>query len=367
MSVKVGDVCSFLNAYAPLDLQESYDNAGLILGNATTEVTGVLVALDVTEAVVAEAVVKGCNLIVSHHPIIFKGIKCITGRNYVERTIIDAVKNDVAIYASHTNLDSVKGGVNQVISHKLGLVDTAFLLSKTNYLVKITVFIPREHLNSVREVMFSVGAGRLGNYDSCSFKADGKGTFRALEGADPYVGRIGDVHSESEAKLEVVVTRSLLSNVLDAMLKAHPYEEVAYDVVSLDNLCADVGSGMIGRLLEPMPKVEFLKKIKSVFKAGIVRHTDGNRNDMITKVAVCGGSGSFLLAQAKRQGADVFVSSDFKYHEFFDAENQIMIADIGHYESEQFTKNLLHDILKEKFSNFATHLSLINTNPIKYL
>ena len=367
MTATIADVCRFLQEYAPLDLQESYDNAGLIVGDAHESVKGVLVSLDVTEGVVAEAVACGCNLIVSHHPIVFKGLKRFTGSNYVERTVVAAIKNNVAIYASHTNLDSVVGGVNSVICQKLNLINCSFLSPKADYLSKLIVFVPQNRAADVRDAMFLAGAGSLGNYDSCSFSSSGEGSFEALDGANPYVGEVGKLHLEQEVRLEVMVKRSVLSRVVSAMIEAHPYEEVAYDIVSLNNKCSDVGTGMIGELSAPLLKDDFLVLLKTVFAAGCIRYTEGKSDGKICKVAVCGGSGSFLLKQAIRSGADVFVSADFKYHEFFDAEDQIMIADIGHYESEQFTKNLLCDILTKKFSNFATRLSLINTNPIKYL
>ena len=359
------DVIYFLESFAPLSLQESYDNAGLITGDVNTEITTVLITLDVTEKVVEEALQKKAELIVAHHPIIFSGIKKITGKSYVERTLIKAIKNDIAIYAAHTNLDSVDGGVNHKICEKLGLQNCKILQPASNQLKKLATFIPVKNANEVREAVFNAGAGNIGNYDSCGFIAEGLGSFRGNENSNPYVGKKGEIHAEKEIRFETIFPGYLQGKIIEALLKVHPYEEVAYDIYPLENKFEKVGMGMTGTFAEPKSENEFLNQLKSTFNTGVIKHT-ALKDKPVEKVAVCGGSGSFLLNAAKASGADFFVSGDFKYHQFFDAENKIVIADIGHFESEQFTKELFYELLTKKFPKFAVRLSEVGTNPVFY-
>jgi len=364
MTVK--QVSQYLESIAPLSLQESYDNAGLIVGNPKTEVTGVLCCLDSTEEIIDEAIEKGCNLVVAHHPIVFGGLKKLNGKNYIERTVIKAIKNDIAIYAIHTNLDNVyKQGVNQRISEQLGLTNLKILSPKKGLLKKLFTFCPSKNADEIQQAMFNAGAGHIGNYDSCSFNIEGFGTFRGGENTNPHVGKKGELHKEGETKIEVVFPAYLQGKIVSALLNAHPYEEVAYDIISLENKHLQVGSGMFGELETELDEVSFLQLLKDKMQAKCVRHT-ALRSKKIKKVAVCGGSGSFLLNNAIGAGADVFVTADYKYHQFFDADNQIVIADIGHYESEQFTINLLSEILSQKFANFAVFSTERNTNPVNY-
>ncbi len=364
--MKIADITSYLEQIAPLSYQESYDNSGLIVGEPSAEVSHVLISLDVTEDVVEEAVSKGCELIIAHHPIVFSGLKKLNGKNYVERTVIKAIKNNVAIYAIHTNLDNVHNGVNQMICERLGLQNTRILSPKVGLLKKLVTYVPHQNAEQVKTALFEVGAGNIGAYDECSFSMQGVGSFRANEGTNPHVGEIGERHHENETKIETIFSAHLQGKVVKALLKAHPYEEVAYDIYSLDNSNSNVGSGMIAELTEEVNELDFLKLVKEKMGAGVVRYTN-LLNKKVKRVAICGGSGSFLLPNAIAANADVFVTADYKYHQFFDAENKIVIADIGHYESEQFTKQLLYDILSKKFANFALSLSEINTNPINYL
>ncbi len=364
--VLISDVISRLEEWAPRSLQESYDNAGLIIGNVQEEVKGILVSLDVTETVVEEACKRGANLIVAHHPVIFSGLKSLTGKNYVERTVISAIRNGVAIYAIHTNLDNVPTGVNSIIADKLGLRNTQILLPRKDSLFKLVTFAPEKDAEKVRQAIFDAGGGVIGAYDSCSFNVSGSGTFRGDNSTNPYVGERGKLHTEPETRIEVVVPDTLLQKVIRKMLSAHPYEEVAYDVYRLENNHPGIGAGLIGELGEPVTTTNFLKHLKKTMKAGVVRYTKPVK-ERVSRIAVCGGSGSFLLGAAKAAGADVFVTGDFKYHEFFDAEDQIVIADIGHYESEQFTIDLIVSKLVEYFSTFAVLKTKTNTNPVNYL
>ena len=366
MKLRIRDITSKLEALAPTSFQESYDNAGLIVGNPDDEVGAVLLTLDVTEEVIDEAIASGAGLIIAHHPIVFKGLKQFNGKNYVERCVIKAIKNDVAIYASHTNLDSVPGGVNTKMCEKLGLQGCQILSPMKGQLLKLVTFVPVEHAEKVREAIFAAGAGHIGNYDQCSFNLPGEGTFRGSENTNPFVGEPGKQHTEKEVRVETVLPRYRKGKVLSALLESHPYEEIAYDFYPLENDWAETGMGMVGHLPEPMDEKSFLLKVKETFACGAVRHTR-LLNKPVEKVALCGGSGSFLLNEAKASGADVFITGDFKYHQFFDAEDQLVIADIGHYESEQFTKEVFYEILTKNFPNFAIRLSEVKTNPVMYL
>jgi dinuclear metal center YbgI/SA1388 family protein len=366
VELKVRDIVSAIEEMAPLSYQESYDNAGLIVGCPQDEVTGVLICLDVVEKVVEEAKAKGANLIIAHHPIVFKGLKRFNGNNYVERTVMAAIREGIAIYAAHTNLDAVQGGVNSRICEKLGLEDPRVLSPIEGDLKKLVTFIPTDHAEMVRNALFDAGAGCIGNYDSCSYNLEGTGSFRGGENTQPFVGKQGVVHLEPEVRVETIFPRHLQGKVLSALQDAHPYEEVAYDIYSLDNANTQVGIGMVGELSEPMDTMDFLSKVKVVFEAGVVRYTSIVK-PQISRVAVCGGSGSFLLKNAIAAQADIFITGDFKYHEFFDAEDRIVIADIGHFESEQFTKEIFYERVTKKFPNFAVLMSEINSNPINYL
>lgn len=363
--MKIQNITSFLESFAPLSLQENYDNAGLLTGNAGWDCTGIITTLDSTEEVIMEAIEKKCNLVVAHHPIIFSGLKKITGKNYVERTVISAIKNDIAIYAIHTNLDNVLNGVNARIADKLGLINRHILSAKNNLLKKIYTYVPTAHLDKVRDALFAAGAGNIGNYSECSFNAAGEGTFRGGEGADPFVGKPGERHTEEERKLELIFEAWNEKKIINALIKSHPYEEVAYEIISLDNNYQHVGSGLTGELQEPLTEATILEKIKQAFGLSIIRHTPLT-GKKVKKMALCGGAGSFLIGAAMAAGVDLYITADVKYHEFFDADKRLVIADIGHFESEQFTIDLLFDILSEKFPNFAVLKTGVKTNPVQY-
>lgn len=363
--MKIKQLLAVLEAFAAPELQEEYDNAGLITGNAQWDCTGVLCALDVTVDVVKEAIGKNCNLIVAHHPIIFKGLKRINGKTYVEQVIIEAIKNDLAIYAIHTNLDNVVLGVNGKIADKLGLKNIRVLSPKRGTLRRLITFAPMDKAEEVRSAIFKAGAGHIGNYSECSFNSEGVGTFKAEKGADPYVGQVGERHSEKETKIEIVYPAYLELQIVQALIDSHPYEEVAYDIFAMQNIHYGIGAGITGELAEAVEETVFLQHLKSIFGTGAIRHT-ALRNQPVKKVAVCGGAGSFLVKTAISQAADFFVTADMKYHEFFDAEGKMVVADIGHYESEQFTIELIHGLLVEKFPTFAVLKTGVDTNPVKY-
>ncbi|MCD6355077.1 MAG: Nif3-like dinuclear metal center hexameric protein [Prolixibacteraceae bacterium] len=362
---QIKDITNYFEGLAPLMLQESYDNSGLIVGSPDTEISSVLCTLDATEEVVDEAIEKGIGLIVAHHPIVFSGLKNFTGKTYVERTLLKAIKNDIAIYAAHTNFDSITGGVNTKICQKLQLQNCKVLQPANGLLKKLVTFIPTENAEEVRTAIFNTGAGNIGNYDYCGYNLEGNGSFRGNENSNPFVGEKGTVHFEKEVRFETIFPAFLQHKVITALTDSHPYEEVAYDIYPLENKFTKIGMGMVGTLPAPIPEKAFLQKLKDIFRVSTIKHTALTQKP-VEKVAVCGGTGSFLLKHAIAEGADIFVSADFKYHQFFDAEKKIVIADIGHYESEQFTKELFYELLTKKFPKFAVHLSEVNTNPVFY-
>lgn len=364
--MKIKEITQFLEGIAPLSYQENYDNSGLIVGDENTEVSSVLICLDSVEEVIEEAIENNCNLIIAHHPIIFSGLKKLNGKNHIQRTIIKAIQNNIAIYAIHTNLDNVKAGVSSKIANILGLKNQKILAPKKDLLRKLEVYVPKNHADELQNALFLVGAGEVGEYKNCSFQTEGIGTFLPSKNANPVIGTSGNQERVEEVKIEVVFPKDIEKRLILEMQKAHPYDEIAHQIYILDNFFPDVGSGIVGELAEEISPSLFLKKVKTLMRTDCIRYTKIVRKT-IKKVAVCGGSGSFLLNNAKSMGADIFITSDFKYHEFFNAENDIIIADIGHYESEQFTKDLIYDLLVNNFSKFAVRLSKVNTNPINYL
>lgn len=362
----VKDITNYIEELAPLQYAEDFDNVGLLVGNYNSEITGVLVTLDTLEETVDEAISKNCNLIVSFHPIIFGGLKKLNGNSYVERVVLKAIKNDIAIYATHTALDNSRNGVSAKMCAVLGLTNTKILIPKKGIIKKLTTYVPTKEAENLRNALFKVDAGNIGNYDQCSFNIEGEGTFRGNENSNPVLGEKGKLHTENETQISVSFESKNESAILKALQENHPYEEVAYETTTTQNVHQNIGMGMLGELEREMSEKEFLMFLKQKMKTACVRHSE-LLNKKIKKVAVLGGAGSFAISNAKKAGADAYVSADFKYHDFFKAEKSILLADIGHYESEQFTKNLLVDYLTKKFSNFAIILSEKSTNPIYYI
>ena len=364
--MKLNAIIDVLEEFAPKSLAEEYDNSGLQIGDPAMEIKGVMISLDCTEAVINEAIQKGCNVIISHHPLIFSGLKKISSNHYTGRAILNAIKNDVAVYSIHTNLDNISYGVNLSICRKLNLEKCSILKPKNKMLKKLYTFCPESHIELVRTALFKAGCGNIGDYDSCSFNTSGYGTFKPNAKATPFSGSKNKLNEEKEIRIETVFPAYAEKKVVEALKRTHPYEEVAFDIITLENISDKIGSGMIGELPVTVPEMDFLHIIKKEFSADGIRYTK-LRGKNIKKVSVCGGSGSFLLKDAISAGADIFISADFKYHQFFDAEDKIIIVDIGHYESEQFVTNIIYNLLKEKFSTFAASLSKIDTNPVNYL
>jgi dinuclear metal center YbgI/SA1388 family protein len=362
--IKVNDVAAILERFSPLALQEDYDNSGLQVGDKMMVVSGILLTIDVTLEVLQEAETNNCNLIISHHPITLSGIKNITADNTTGRLITRAIQKNIAIYTAHTNIDSVLNGVSGMFAKKLGLINCEVLDQRSNQLTKIATFVPVNDATKVRNALFQAGAGHIGNYDLCSYNTNGYGTFRGDETTNPYIGDKGKLHTEDEVRIETIFPTYLQASIVNALIAAHPYEEPAYDLYPLKNEWKQAGYGIIGTLQNPLAINDFLKILKSLTKTGCIRYTETN-NQQVQKIAICGGSGSYLIKKAIKAGADVFVTGDIKYHQFFETTNMV-IADIGHYESEQFTKELFFELLTKNLPNFAVRLSNINTNPIKY-
>lgn len=363
--MKIKEITRFLETIAHPSLQESYDNAGLITGNPDFICTGILCSLDATEEVVNEAIQKKCNLIVAHHPIVFSGLKKINGKNYVERTIIAAIKNDIAIYAIHTNLDNVLQGVNGKIASLFDLKNLEILMPKEHTLKKLYTYVPEATAEEVRQAIFNAGGGQISGYSECSFNTKGEGTFKAGTGTQPYVGEIGKRHNENEIKIEIIFPFYLENQIVAAMKTAHPYEEVAFEVIAVANKHSETGSGITGYLPQEMDENEFLNKVKSVFNVPVLKHT-GLTGNKIKKIAICGGAGSFLIGKALASDSQAYITADLKYHEYFDADKRLLLIDVGHYESEQFTIDYLSDVLGQKFPNFAVLKTEVKTNPVYY-
>lgn len=363
--MQIAEVINELERNAPLHLQEKYDNAGLITGDKNLPCTGIICALDATEEVIAEAIANGCNLVVAHHPILFHGIKKITGKDYVEKAIILAIKNDIALYAIHTNLDNLLNGVNGKIAELLGVKNVQVLSPKPGLLQKLYTYVPIAHQEKLLNALFAAGGGVISDYSECSFSTEGKGTFKPGQNTNPYSGEHGKRHAENEVKIEVIFPAWLQQTMLRALKENHPYEEVAYEIIRLENTSNTMGSGILGELPEAMAENELLELIKTTLGLNVIKHTKFLHKP-ISKIAICGGAGSFLIKDAIAAGAGFFLTSDIKYHEFFDADGKILLADAGHWETEQFTIDLLFDILRQKFPNFAVLKTKMRTNPVFY-
>lgn len=364
--MKLSELCLYLDSAVPLSFQEEYDNSGLQLGEPDRDISSVLLTVDITEEVVDEAISKKCDLIISHHPLIFRGLKKITGRSSAERIIINAIKNNLALYSCHTNLDAFSNGVSRKFADKLNLKNPKVILPLKDKLLKLVTFIPVSHLDDVRKALFDAGAGVTGNYDSCGFTVEGKGSFRGNESSRPFVGEKGRIHFENEVRFETILYAHSKDRVVRALLECHPYEEVAYDLYPVANDNIPEGMGVAGELEEPMTEKDFLIKVSTVLSNNHIKFS-GLTGRMIKKVAVCGGSGSSLLQEVIRTGNDAFVTGDVKYHTFLEAENHILLVDAGHYETEKFSVEILYDLIIKKFPKFAVRFSEINTNPINYL
>ena len=365
MTTKISEVIACIEQMAPLAYQESWDNSGVQVGDVNQDVKAVLLCVDITETTLDEAIERGANLIISHHPLIFKGIKKLTGRNYIERVIIKAIQHNIVLYSAHTNMDKCLGGVNFRIAQKLGLKNIRVLAPEANYLYKIVTYVPQSHIEKVRQAMWSAGAGTIGAYDCCSYASEGNGTFRAQDGCNPFIGEINELHTEPELRLEMVVPKDKSGRVVAAIHSAHPYEEPAIDILPLANDYSQLGLGCVGELENPITETEMLHYIKAKLNIQYIRHTQTS-DKLVSRVALCGGSGAEFIPNAIREKAGIYITADVKYHDFFNTENQIVIADIGHFESEQCIKEVFYEQLSKKFINFAILMAECDKSPVKY-
>jgi len=363
--MKLKELCSYLDSAIPLSFQEGYDNSGLQLGLPDKEINSALLTIDVTEAVLDEAAYAGCDIIISHHPVIFTGLKRLSGQSLAERILLKAIRLDIAIYSSHTNLDAINNGVSRKMAEKIGLTNVRVLVPLRNRLLKLVTFVPDNHLDKVKEAIFDAGAGVTGGYDNCGFSSQGTGSFRGSESTHPFVGEKGRVHFEKETRFETVLFSHLKDKVIEALIKAHPYEEPVYDIYMLENENIETGMGCKGELNKAIEAKEFLKLVSEAFTAKGLRYSSMT-GKKIKMVALCGGSGGSLINDAIAAGADAFVTAEIKYHSYFESGEKILLADIGHYESEKFSAEILHDLIIKKFPKFALRFSEINTNPINY-
>lgn len=364
--MRIREIIHTIEQIAPLPLQESYDNSGVQVGDINQEAKGALLCIDITEEVVEEAIALGCNLIISHHPLAFRPFKSLTGKNYIERCMMKACKHDIVIYSSHTSLDNSKDGINLYLANLLGLQQVQILAPQPKSLMKLVTFVPTGHIESVRSALFSAGAGHIGNYDWCSYSVNGYGTFRAGEDSHPFCGEAGELHTEPEARLEVVLPSFKQNEITQALLAVHPYEEPAYDFYMLENAWQQAGSGIVASLPEPMEEDDFLYHLKDTLRLNVVQHSKYTGRK-IKDVAICSGSGSFLIPQAIRYGADIFITGEAKYNDYYDVESKILLATVGHYESEICSKEIFYDLLSKKYTNFAVNKSGYDENPVKYL
>jgi dinuclear metal center YbgI/SA1388 family protein len=370
--MQVADVLNLLDQWAPLAYSEDFDNTGLLVGDPKTEVRGILVSLDTLESVIDEAISEDCNLVVSFHPIIFSGLKSLKTEDYVTHSVVKAIKNDIAIIAIHTALDNMPHGVSAGMAQVLGLQNTRVLMPKNEVMYKLITYVPHQNAEQLRTALFKAGAGALGHYEECSFNVEGTGTFKPIEGAQPTLGQVGKQHSEAETQVQVSFMRHQKNALVRALKQAHPYEEVAYDLIPLNQACPEVGMGLIGTLPSNLSLEDLLKTLKTAFNCGCIKYSENGPKDIHT-VAVLGGSGSFAIDQAKALGAQVYITADLKYHDYFKGQSDFTVMDIGHYESEQFTKDLIVDYLSKKITNFAPSLPIVKvlksnvkTNPISY-
>lgn len=364
--MKIKEILQVIELLAPLSLQEGFDNSGVQVGNVFLDAKGALLCIDVTEAVIDEAIALDCNLVISHHPLAFRGFKSLTGKNYIERCLMKACKHDIVVYAAHTNLDNASGGINSYLADMLRLQHVRILDSFNDKLFKLVAFVPNSHADAVRNALFSIGAGAIGEYDCCSYNLQGQGTFRAGVKANPFCGKIGELHTESEVRIEMVFPAYKRQEIERTLIAVHPYEEPAYDFYALQNTWLKAGSGVVGTLPEEMDEEDFLYLLKDVFHLSVVQHSQ-IRGKTVRDIAICSGSGAFLIPKAIEYGADVFISGEAKYNDFYDVEDKILLASIGHYESEIYTKNIFYNLISEKYPTFALYMSGCDSNPVKYL
>lgn len=360
----MADAVSALNSVFPVSSQDGWDNSGLLVGSAQAELTGVLFSVDITESVVSEAVSLGCNLVISHHPLMFRGLKRLTGASDEQRSVAKAIANGVVLAAFHTPADKSMAGTSGSIGRLLGLEGLRILVPESDALCKIVAYVPCSHVDTVSEAMFAAGAGHIGNYSHCAWQANGVGQFMAEDGANPYVGNLNELHHEPESRIEAICLRKASAKVMAAVVEAHPYEEPAVDIIPLANSCPTLGYGVVGHFATPLPQADFISLVKERLECQCVRFA--GQCASVRTVAICTGSGSEFIPNAVAARADAYITADVKYHQMADAAHDILLVDVGHFESEKITKSIFKDILTRKLPNFAHYELSTEANPVKY-
>jgi len=368
--MRVRDIQQILESWAPKEIAWERDNIGLQAGDPAAVVRGILVALDVTEEVIAEAVRRKANLLVSHHPLLFRPLSAVTMQSARGRCIRALMQSGINLYSAHTNLDFTRGGTSFALAQALGLTDVEFLRMPYEVQRKVVTFVPPAEAERVARAMADAGAGIIGNYDSCSFAGPGTGTFRGNERSRPAIGKRGVLEHASETRLEMMVPRWRLGDVIGAMHRAHPYEEVAYDVYPLENRSREHGMGIIGNARRPVTLRVFLNDLKRRLGVPALRCT-GDMRRTVRRVAACGGSGTELMDEAARRGADVFVTADVRYHSFHDVEASMALVDAGHFETElpvvRAVVEHLRAACRARHATVPIHAARTSTNPIVYV
>ena len=355
--MKIKEVIQFLEQKFPLHWQEDFDNCGVQCGDKERELTGIVVCFDMSEAVIDEALAQGSNMVISHHPIIYKhGLKKIEPTNRVGKIIYKALENKILLYSMHTNIDSGKAGGNVLFAKKLELQNLSVLVPKENQFCKLVVFVPAENSALLKEAMFKIGCGNIGNYSHCSYSCEGIGSFKPLTGVNPHIGKHNRLERVDEERIEMIFPKNIKRQVIETLYGHHPYEEPAFDIITLENQNREVGLGRIGLLPTSMLAKDFILYIKEKLNLDFVKFS-GNRDAEIKKVAVCGGGGASFISEALTAGVNAYITGDLKYHDFFIPENKMLLIDIGHFEGEHFIREIITSLLQENFNTFATHFT----------
>jgi len=360
-----GEIIKILETWAPREISLERDNPGLQVGSGKNIVKNILLSLELTMDVINESIAKECNLIITHHPLIFHPVKSLDFQRDKNSMLIEKlIKNDLTLFSAHTNLDFTKNGVSFELAKMLGLKGIDFLVNLSANQYKISVFVPGDHVEEVADAIFNAGGGIIGEYSRCSFRTGGTGTFFGSNKTTPFLGEKGKQEQVSEIKLEAIADSWKLGGIISAVINAHPYEEPAYDIYPLKNKNINYGMGAVGELDKQLGREEFLKYVSEKLKAKCLKYTSG-KSESIKKIAVCGGAGTELLKEAVQSGADAFVTADVKYHTFHDAQGKILLVDAGHYETEIHVLNQIEKELSTAAeNNFKIFKYSGSTNPV---
>ena len=367
--MNVGELIKQIEDWAPPGAAWEKDNVGLQVGSRGDKLKNILLCLELDEEVLKQAIKKKCNLIFTHHPLIFNPIKNLDfEKSKQARLIQHLIKQNISLYSAHTNLDFTRDGVSFELAKSLKLKNVTFLEHEEANQFKVVIFLPAVNVDELSEALFSVGGGVIGNYENCSFRIAGEGTFKGNEDSNPVIGKKGNTEKVEEVRLELIVDSWNLGRIVNAIKKHHPYEEPAYDIYPLKNKNTNFGAGAIGELDKELSEKEFLNFVSKSLKIGKLKYCIGS-GKKIKKVAVCGGSGSELLSRAINSGADAFITADIKYHAYHDAEGKILLIDAGHYETEIGSLNIVKKRI-EKILSGKDYIKVFkfsgSTNPVKF-